>query len=178
MEITPKVKTNGDLLRTLLQVRISKMYMNSLVTENDTDIIPDTIRTGVTRVTREIVELERKILNHTDNQFPWLRKEVEKAKLWDIARVNDLMIRIGHEEDQEVYEDFVGMLIECITSIFYSQKTRKKLHLGKYRALFKIFADEVIADSEHRQGQIMHCNGEIYLRTSPPEFEQELKKED
>lgn len=163
----------GDLLRVLLQARILKMYMEELLVDS-----PDPIKNGGTRVTREIVELERKILNHTDEQFPWLRKELDKDKLWDIASIADLMTRINVEEKEEVYEEFMGMLVKCINTIFYAQKNRKNIYFGKYRALFKLFTDELTADVNQQPSQFWFRNrdGLLFFRANPvPEQPQELK---
>lgn len=173
IQVQLPAQKKGDLLRTLLQSRILKMYMEELLED-----APDTIKNAGVRVTREIVELERKILNHTDDQFPWLRKELDKKKLWDIAAVADIMTRINVEEKEEVYEEFMGMLIHCINTIFYAQQNRKTIHFGKYRALFKLFVDELHADVNQEPSQFWFRvrDGVLFSRTNPlPENPSQLK---
>jgi hypothetical protein len=158
------VQHKADLLRVLFHGRILKAFVEELITKNPD--ASESIKNGTWRVMREMVTLERKILNATDNQFPWLSNELNSSKLWDISAIDDLLIRIGTEEKPGFYEEFLGMLVSCLNAILYMQENRKNIHFGKYRALFKLFTDEVEADTNRVNGQLIFKDGKIFIKSS------------
>lgn len=166
--ITAKSTSKAQLMRILLQIRIAKMYIQEVGDEG----APLFIMKGLGQVFREIEILERKILHVTDEQFPWLRQEVEKDKLWDIAALTDLLVKIGNETDQEIYEQFTAMLVHSLNTVYYSQSRRRKLHMSKYKALFDAINEEVIADTNHVAGRFYFHNGSLLVRTSLIEQQQ------
>lgn len=171
--LAPSTTSNSDMLRTLLHIRVAKQYATELLSKNpDANV---SIKTGVFRTVREINELERKILNKTDNQFPWLRKEVEKDKLWDIGLIVDLITRIGHEESEERYEEFLGLLTDTISTVFYMQTNRSNINFEKYKALFKLITDEIKADTNDGIPNILFRKGELVMRLDRRVQEQEIK---
>lgn len=168
--ITATRAANVDLLRTLLHLRIAHMYTDELILKNPN--IKESIQNGSYRVTRELEVLERKILNNTDNMFPWLRNDLDKSKLWDISRIIDLMMRIGNEEKDERYEEFMALFVDTFTTIFYSQTNRTNLYFSKYKAMFQLFINEVKADVEGTSKNFVFTNGSIYLSLVKPTKEE------
>jgi len=154
----------ADLLRVLFHARIFRAFTDDLINENPNTI--ESIKNGTFRVLREIDVLERKILHVTDDQFPWLREKINTEKLWDIASSNDLMIRVLTEEKSEVYDELLGLLINCLNSILYMQENRKTINLTKYKKLFKLFTDEASADVHHHTGNIIFKDGDLFIRST------------
>lgn len=158
------VQQKADLLRVLFHGRILKGFVNDLITKNpDTS---DSIKNSTWKVMREMVTLERKILNQVDEQFPWLSNDLDSSKLWDISAIDDLLIRIGTEEKPGFYEEFLGMLVSCLNAVLYMQENRKNIHFGKYKALFKLFTDEVMFDTNRVDGQLLFKDGKIFIKSS------------
>jgi hypothetical protein len=158
------VQQKADLLRVLFHGRIFRAFISDLITKNPTS--SDPIKQSIHIVVGQIKGLEKRILAETDNQFPWLSNELDSSKLWDISALDDLLIRIGTEEKPGFYEEFLGMLVNCLNSILYMQKHRKNINFGKYRALFKLFTDEIEADSNRVDGQLIYKDGKIFIKTS------------
>lgn len=158
---------NADLLRLLLHIRIAHLYTDELLMKNPN--VKDTLKNGSFKVIRELQDLERKILNNTDNSYPWLRNELDTSKLWDISSVIDLMMRIGSEEKDERYEEFLALVINVLTTVFYAQGNRANLHFAKYKAMFQLFIEELKADSGLTRGNFVMSEGKIYLSLVKPE---------
>lgn len=171
LKVPVNVAQKGDLLRVLFFIRLANIHIDNLIIKNP-DVDPS-IKNGTFRVNREIKILEKKVLHATDDQFPWFKVELDKAKVWDIGSIVELMTRIGSEEKESIYEEFLALVMEVLNAIYYSQVKRKHMNFGKYRALFKVFTDELIADSNRQDGQVLYKNGEIYLRTAQPEHKEE-----
>lgn len=126
---------------------------------------------------RMMDRMEREIRRTTHNQKlgTYLDRNLKQEKMLDMATLVDLTARIGGEENQEIYDEFLGLLVDCIDKIFYSQSNRRKMHFPKYRALFQLFANELKADVNHVPGQVFFNKGELFLRTSPPQIDTEVK---
>lgn len=169
LKVPVNVGQKCDLLKVLFFIRLANIHIDNLIIKNpDAD---SSIKNGTFRVNREIKILEKKILNITDISS-WLKVELSKSKVWNIGIIVELLTRIGEEEKDSTYEEFMALLIEAFSAIYYSQVKRKHMHFGKYRALFKVFTDELIADSNNEPGQVLFKNGEIYLRTGQPEHKE------
>jgi|ERR1700761_247597 len=154
----------ADLLRVMFHARILKLYITDLIDKNpDTS---DSIRNGTFRTIREIEVLEKKIINITDDQFSWLSNEINQSKLWDMSAISDLIARIGLEEKPGFYEEFLGLLIQCLNSILYMQEKRKNINFGKYKLLFKLLIDEIKADTDRIEGQIIYKNGALFIKST------------
>lgn len=156
---------NGDMLRTLLYMRVAELHMNELMLKSESS----SIRTGIYRTLREFVELKRKILNKTDNQYPWLRKEIDKDKLWDVGALIDLMFRIGDEENNEVYDEFLSLVVNCLNSVFYLQKNRNNIWFTKYKAMFRLFIDEANADANGLPSLFTMVDGKLCMKFYKPD---------
>lgn len=164
LKVQVGIQHKADLLRVLFHARIFRAFTNDLINENPSTSEP--IKNGTFRVLREVDILERKILKATDDQFPWLREKINTEQLWDIASSNDLMIRILTEEKSEVYDEVLGMLMNCLNAILYMQENRRTINLAKYKKLFKLFIDEAHADVNHHTGNIIFKDDDLFVRST------------
>lgn len=164
---------NIDLQRVLLHVRIAHLYVEELLLKNPN--IKDTLQTGVFRVTREMVELERKILNNTDRSFPFLTEDVNKERIWNFAAMNELMLRIVSEEEKDVYEEFQDLVVDTFMRILYTKKNRKKLDLAKYAAMMRMFVKEVGNDIHGMPQQFTVKDNHLFLMVNQAEPPVEMK---
>lgn len=162
----------NDLLMALLHSRIARVFIGSLTDYQER--VPATVLNGCYKTTMQINDLERKILNATPRNGSWLRKEVQKDKILDIANATELILRLGKEENAERYEEFLSLLIDCLDTVLYTQKHRRNILFPKYKALFKLITSEMKLDVAGTQGQVIYRNGEIFLRTAPPEAPNEI----
>jgi len=105
-----------------------------------------------------------------DKVLGWLVRKPDESKSHDVARLLDMLQRIGNEEGTEEYDEFLGIVIDSIHSVLYAQENRKKIWFGKYKALFKLFSDELRADVNKQEGQLFFKSGKIWLRSSQPEL--------
>lgn len=158
----------NDLLLCLLHMRVAKLFTISLMQYKER--VPDQVMTGCLRTIKEMGDLERKILNATPRNGNWLRSEIRKDKVFDIANTTEMILRLGKEEHAERYEEMLSLIIDCMDTVFYTQKNRGSIYFPKYRALFNLIINELKADViGHEQGQVIYKNGEIFLRTAAPE---------
>jgi hypothetical protein len=113
---------------------------------------------------------------HDKHEKVYFTKNLKPEKLLDMATIIDAMARIGVEEHQGIYDEFLGLVIDLLDSVFYAQKHRRKMHFGKYKALFALISGELKRDVNHQPGQVLFTNqGELFLRTAPPQTETEIK---
>lgn len=153
-------KAASQLLRTLFQGRIMKGYINDL---------PEELRINSQKLIGYIDLLEHRILEQVDPAlYPWLSKDPDVK--WDIAAVSDLMQKINIEEGQDMYEEFLGLLLKSLMSILYAQGQRKKIYFQKYKAIFQLLADELKADTDGQPGFFLyaaypgHKEKELFVR--------------
>lgn len=160
----PATQQQLDMIKTLLYVKLAKIHVQDLVIANPN--VPESIKNGTFRFIREAEAIERKFTNDTNTVTSRYSIELDKRNIWDINSLIELVVTIGNEEKPELYEEFLSMMMDCIGAILYSQVKRKNIHFGKYRALFKLFVEELDADANHQDGQFLYKNGVIYLRTN------------
>jgi len=163
-----------DMLRALFMSRIAMKYLDELLTWDHT---PEQVKIHARAAMESYSKMEKQALLSPviKNGPKWLEKELGKEKLLDVATIIEIMIRIGTEEDDTVYEEFLGLLVENINSVFYAQKNRKNIWFPKYKALFKLIGDELKADTNKLPGQVWYRGGELWLRTSQPHREPKLE---
>lgn len=162
----------NDYLMALMHARIAKIYTDSLMDYRER--IPETVLNSCFKVCREINDLERKILNAVPRNGNWLRKEINKDKMLDIANATELILRIGKEENMARYEEFLSLLIDCLDTVLYTQKNRGNISFYKYKALFKLITSELKLDVAKQPSQVIFRNGEIYLKTTAPDAPNEI----
>lgn len=146
----------------------NRLHINSCQGFLDcTDIDPE-LRTITSMAHRSAVETEKKLLKRCGKlQLQYIKCQLDKDKMYDIAMIIALMNRIGTEEKQEVYEEFMGLLVVMFDKVYYSQEKRKHLNFNKYKALIKIITDEIVHDTNHTEGIVMYnkSSGHLYFRS-------------
>lgn len=160
------------ILRSMLQLNIGKQ----LLVEVPNSMLSDSLMRAKSFVLNSIEEftLETCALplikdeDGDEHSIGWLVKKPDDSKLHDVARLLDTLMRIGNEENSEIYDEFLGLVIDAIVNVFYAQTHRKNIHFGKYKALFKLFAEELRADVNREPGQLWLRDGAIWLRSVPP----------
>lgn len=162
----------NDYLMALMHGRIAQMFCDSIGDYQER--VPPAIHTACFKVSREVTDLQRKLLNMLPGNGNWLRKEIRKDKMLDIANTTELILRLGREEKPEVYEEFLSLLIDCLDTVLYTQANRRNIHFGKYKALFKLITSELKLDVAHQPSQVIYRNGEIFLRTAAPDAPNEI----
>lgn len=162
----------NDYLMALMHARIAQIFCDSI--QDYQERVPASIHNSCIRVSREVADLQRKILNMTPGNGNWLRKEIKKDKMLDIANATELILRLGKEENPETYEEFLSLLIDCLDTVLYTQSNRRNIHFGKYKALFKLITSELKLDVAKQPSQVVYRNGEIYLKTTAPESQNEI----
>lgn len=122
---------------------------------------------------RCIREIKRTVIPHEPS---YLDRNLKKEKILDLATIIDTVARVGIEEAGSKYEEFLGIVIESLDSVYYAQENRKGLHFGKYKALFKMFSDEVKADVNGTRGQMMYSNQsrQLFVRIAEADKQTEL----
>lgn len=163
--VTPQTNVNMtiDMLRSKAMGRILLSFLDVLDSSN----LPESMNRNVIAQTRQQVErLDREILRVTQGiDRIYLTKAIKQDKLFDIALVMDNMLRIGCEENPTIYEEFVTLLTGTFDAVFYSQKHRRNLHFGKYKALFNLIKDEIEADTNKQKSAVLYSQGELFIRS-------------
>ena len=125
------------------------------------------------QLNRCVREVKRTAIPHNPH---YLDRNLKQPKILDLATVVDALARVGIEDSPEHYEEFLGILVDCIDAVYYAQQNRRKMHFGKYRALFKLLVDEIQADVNGQPGQLLFTNKkDLFMRTAPPHHEHEIK---
>ena len=164
-----------DVLRATLMAAVTAQSIGELAESKQ---LPAGFNKNVAKQTQEQLErFNRELIRTSPKTTPnYLTKAPKVEQLNDIATLVELLHRINVEENQTVYEEFVGIVMDSLWSVFYAQTHRKNLHFGKYKALFKLFSDEVKSDVNHTPGQVLFTQkGELFLRTSAPVHKPNIK---
>lgn len=162
---------NLDLLRTLFLCQIARSYLDQITEWEQTPIELKVLA----KVSINAISATQDELAKPATDLKWLTQTLQKDKLFDIATIVELMAKIGYEEKQEEYEEFVGMLTDCLSAILYAQEHRKKIFFPKYKALFELMASELRADTNLQPGQLWYRFGELFMRTAAPDHKSEMK---
>lgn len=160
-----------DRLRSLFHARITRRFL----TQSHKDCTGH-MKMVIEKVDQSIEEYEKAVLSSIPtSNAKWLENELEKDKLFDIAALTEITARIGTEEKDDIYEEFLGLLTDLIDNIFYCQKHRKNIHFGKYKALFKLIGDELKRDTNREPSQLWYRDGQLWMRSMVPEPKTEVK---
>jgi hypothetical protein len=130
------------------------------------------LQQSVDQLNRCIREIRKNTLPHEQT---YLDQNLKPGKLQDIAAVIEVLSRIGIEEDQRAYEEFLGMILDLVDEVFYAQKNRRKIYFPKYKALFEIISKEIRSDVNDQPGQLLWQNKSLYIRTAAPEVPHNIK---
>ncbi len=165
-----------DLKRAVVMTSIARIFLEDVMSRKR---LPKQLHPDITGPIRDgMKKLEDVVrsMNPYKDQKMYLDRTLKQDKLLDIATIVDNMLRINVEENQEVYDEFLGMVTDVINEIFYAQKNRRKAHFGKYRALFKFFTDELHADINRLPPRIMFINKqELFFRPAAVIDNSEIK---
>lgn len=167
LSLEAKELLNKDLLRVAFMSKITLNYLAEVLAYDNlqSSLSRDAL---VSQVGLEnLITSIQTVTSAKGNK--WLEKELNKEKLYDIATLIELTARVGVEEGEENYEEFQSLIVDLLSAVYYAQQNRKNLHFSKYKALFQIIRNEVLADTNHIPGQVWYRNGELWLRTSQPE---------
>lgn len=102
-----------------------------------------------------------------------VKKQLDKETTYDIATVIDLMRVVREEEGSATYEEFMGLIVSLLNSVFYAQSRRKNIHFPKYKALFDMIAQELKQDTDRKPGLFRYENGNIWFCTKSIEHKLE-----
>lgn len=158
-----------DLLRTVFHLKITRYHIKMVMENNlvgiDEDKMEDTDRVMLTLIR----EIKRKVPQVIGSE--WLEADASSDKLFMAATLVEMVARIGVQEGDHYYEEFTDLVVSLLDEVFYAQNARKKLHFGKYKALFELIRTEIRADinrtNDHYEGQIMFKDRAIWIRTTP-----------
>lgn len=157
-----------DQMRAAFMAGVAKQYIQMLIPQKT---LPSGMNRNVLKQTNDqlerfIREVRRTVPEHKPN---YMDRNLDENKLLDLATIIDSIARIGIEERSRFYEEFFGLLVDCIDVVFYSQQHRKNIHFPKYKALFQLFVSEMKSDVNKQPGQVFYSpKGELFLRTAPP----------
>jgi len=161
--------------RTAFMAGITLHFLHLLMKESN---LPEKLNRNVLRESEEqIYQLVRELRRTAVDHLPsYMDRNLENSKILDMATLVDIIGRIGVEMNDDVYEEFFGLVVDCIDAVFYAQQNRRNLHFGKYKALFKLFTDEVKADVNKQIGQVLYtADKKLFLRTGIPVQSPEIR---
>lgn len=164
-----------DQCRAAFMANIASYFIGAML---DHPELPDKLNRNVLRQTvdqlnRCVRELRRSTAEH--HHF-YLDRNVKRAKMLDLAIVIDCVARIGLEEGSDPYEEFLGLVLDCLDEVFYAQQNRRKMHFPKYKALFNLLIREIHADVNREPSQLLYTHDkQLYMRTAPPEAPTQIK---
>jgi len=163
-----------DVLRTVLMVNIAIQQMRKLVNSDlplppgmNANVIQKTIDT-MDRFTRE----SKRTIGKTGNYLDRL-PQIEYIE--NVVVLNDMLFRIGIEQNDAQYEEFYGMLLDMVDAVFYAQAHRKNMNFPKYRKLCELITDEIKADVNRTPNQVQYYQGELFFKSVPPVHEPKIK---
>ena len=159
----------AGLLRTVLQLNIGKQLLLQ---------VPQSMMTAEVYKAKSFLisavddfALEVNSVVEVDPTFDFLVHMPSNDKVIDIARLLDTLIRIGAEEKTEVYNEFLGIIIDALVNTFYAQSHRKRIHFGKYKAIFSLIAEEIRRDVNKEPGLLWYKDQSIWFKAGTTDNE-------
>jgi len=173
--VAPEAYLALDECRAAFMAHIATHFIRILLKHEK---LPNGMNRNVIKQTAD--QLERMVREVRKTAIPhephYLDRNLKQNKVLDMATMVDAMARIGIEDGGEFYEDFQGLVIDCLDSIFYGQQHRKKMYFPKYKALFQLFISEIQADVNGTGSQVHLSPGkELFLRINPTDRKHEIK---
>lgn len=170
--LTGVQQTSIYLLQSVLMMHIAKDMLKDLGTDAE---LPPGLNTNVLKQTTEAMDrFIREVRRTVGKTGTYLDHVPTRDKNLDSLNVLNLLNRIGMEENQAVYDEFLGLVVDLLDSVFYAQKHRRSIYFPKYKMLFQLVHEELRSDVNNQPGQLHYDKGELYLRTSPPPHKPEL----
>lgn len=173
--VTPEAYLALDECRAAFMAHIATHFIKILLSHEK---LPNGMNRNVIKQTldqldRMVREVRKTAIPHNPH---YLDRNLKQNKVLDLATIVDTVARIGIEDGGELYEEFVGLVIDCLDTVFYAQTHRRKLYFGKYKALFHLFTEEVKADVNGTGSQVyLSPTKELFLRTNPTDHKHEIK---
>lgn len=163
-----------DVKRAVVMTAIARYHLEA-VTERK--MLPKALSR---EILLPIQESMKSLENRVRGAYPkdrnlYLDRSLKMDKLLDIGNIVDTMLRINGEENQEIYEEFLSMVIGVINEIFYAQSHRRKFHFSKYRAIFKFVTEEMRGDINKQPSRIYIRGEDLFFRAAPPSDHSEIK---
>ena len=164
-----------DECRAAFMAAVATHFVRMLL---DHETLPHGMNRNVLKQT--VDQLERCVREVRKTAVPhnpsYLDRNLKQNKVLDIATIVDAVARVGIEDGGEMYEEFQGLVIDVLDAVFYAQQHRRKMHFGKYKALFNLITSEIKADVNGTGGQLFFSpKKELFLRTQAPDHPHEIK---
>jgi hypothetical protein len=148
----------------LFQSKMMALVTRHMLDKVDETQLPEGFNSNILKQTKDQLErFNREVLRTTPKQGTYLDKHPKDGKLTNLATVIDLFARIGYEESFHTYDDLINMFIDTLDLVFYAQRNRKNLHLGKYRTLLGLVEKELDADLNKKQSSFVYLNNKRQL---------------
>lgn len=161
-----------DLLRTQFMSRITMTFMDEILREGAPEEVQGKL-SGAAIALHKFNEAVSRLMPKHD--ATWLSKLPNSSVLYDMSLVIDLMAKVHTQSGQEQYSEFLQLIISSLQSVIYAQGKNKRIYFNKYKALFELVAKELKADTDRRPGQVLYENKQLYISTTVPLVEQEVK---
>lgn len=162
------------MLQAVLMMNISREMIKDLSTSKE---LPEGMNSNVLRQTLEQMDrFIREVRRTVGKTNTYLDQVPQGDKVIDSLNVLDVLNRIGMEESQAIYDEFLGMVVDLLDSVFYAQKNRKSIYFNKYKAFFQLVSEELRSDVNHQRGQLHFHQGELFLRTTPAIHEPKIEE--
>lgn len=165
------VQFTSDLLRTIFFTNVQDAYLEVLKGYQGLD--PE-IQQALQDCVQSNQVLQETIMQklHPDSRTFFQRKLDQEIQL-DIANFTELLCKIGTEQGQEQYEDFLGMVMDLLLTVFDTQSRKNNIYFGKYKALFQFMKEEVKRDQNHEPPHMNNTKeGGLFIRCTsglPPQ---------
>ncbi len=160
MEISTKAQATIELLQAKLFSHSAELMLSKVPAED----LPAGFNQNILKQTMEqLARFNREVMRTTEKNGTYLDKTPKREKLINIVTVVDLMARIGHEETPHIYDDLVDMIVGVIDSVFYAQKNRRNIHVGKFRLLIEMIEKELRADVDKVKTPLMYLPNQKQL---------------
>lgn len=162
-----------DLMYSALFARMARINLGFSLK----DEIPEQLRTLHTQTIAKLNDFVAQSRKATPAHVnaDWMEARISTEHLWNISLVVTLMLKVGSQEHSETYEEFMGLLVDSFERVFRAQKHRKKIYFPKYRALFKLIADELNRDINGESGKVWFKDDHIFFRMSETDSPHQIR---
>jgi hypothetical protein len=140
---------SNEVMRILFFGRITQIELSLL---GKSEFITDEMKQSVHEASDAIRKFDMKTRSRLDKaDAAWLSKELCKEKMFDIAQITELAARISDEDGNNDYTYLMSMMVQFLDRSLHMQAAKKRINIRKYKALFKFFTEEMIAETENGQ---------------------------
>lgn len=165
----PTIKLNEQDIHAAIKILRAKNMVgisSLLLSDIDPASLPQEFNRNILRQTTEqLGRFTREVIRTIPNTDSYLSKSFKEAKMLDAVTLLDLIQRIGYEEKGDIYEEFLGLLVDVLDEVFYATKNRKNIHFAKYKLFFRFIAEELHNDvSGNGERNMEVIKGELFLK--------------